>query len=50
MEPQPGLSVAELSYIASLVIGAMFLNESVTPLRVAGVLVIVAGVVLVTKS
>jgi drug/metabolite transporter (DMT)-like permease len=39
-----------LSYIASLVIGAMFLNETVTPLRVAGVLVIVAGVVLVTKS
>lgn len=38
-----------ISYIASLFVGALFLNEQVTPLRVAGVLVIVAGVYLVTK-
>ena len=38
-----------ISYIASLFVGALFLNEQVTPMRVAGVLVIVAGVYLVTK-
>ena len=38
-----------ISYIASLFVGALFLNEQVTPIRVAGVLVIVAGVYLVTK-
>ena len=38
-----------LSYIASLFIGAFFLHETVTPVRLAGVLVVVAGVYLITK-
>lgn len=39
-----------ISYIASLFIGALFLNEVLTPLRILGVLVVVVGVVLITWS
>lgn len=37
-----------ISYIASLFIGALFLGEQVTLLRIVGVLVVVVGVVLIT--
>ncbi len=37
-----------ISYIASLFIGALFLGEQITPLRIAGVVVVVIGVVLLT--
>ncbi len=39
-----------ISYIASLFIGAIFLNEVITPVRIAGVVVIIVGVVLITRT
>jgi drug/metabolite transporter (DMT)-like permease len=37
-----------ISYIASLFVGALFLGEQVTLIRIAGVIVVVVGVVLIT--
>ncbi len=37
-----------ISYIASLFIGALFLGEQVTLIRIVGVVVVVVGVVLIT--
>ncbi len=37
-----------ISYIASLFIGALFLGEAVTLVRIVGVVVVVVGVVLIT--
>jgi drug/metabolite transporter (DMT)-like permease len=37
-----------ISYIASLFVGALFLGEQITLLRMIGVLVVVVGVVLLT--
>ena len=37
-----------ISYIISLFVGALFLGEHITPLRIAGVVVVVLGVVLLT--
>ncbi|MDQ2807932.1 MAG: EamA family transporter [Chloroflexota bacterium] len=37
-----------ISYIASLFVGALFLGENITPLRIMGVGVVVIGVVLLT--
>jgi multidrug transporter EmrE-like cation transporter len=37
-----------ISYIASLFVGALFLGEQVTLIRIAGVVVVVAGVILIT--
>jgi multidrug transporter EmrE-like cation transporter len=37
-----------ISYIASLFVGALFLGEQVTLIRIAGVVVVVVGVVLIT--
>ncbi|HUS16656.1 MAG TPA: hypothetical protein VM536_16800 [Chloroflexia bacterium] len=39
-----------ISYIASLFVGAVFLHEVVTPVRIAGVAVVVVGVFLITKQ
>jgi multidrug transporter EmrE-like cation transporter len=37
-----------ISYIASLFVGAIFLSEQITLIRIAGVVVVVIGVVLIT--
>ena len=48
------LSVAypmvSMGYVATLILGAVFLNETVTLLRMAGVSIIILGVILVAKS
>ena len=41
---------ASLSYVLILVLGHFVLNEQVTPLRLAGVALIIAGVVLVGQT
>ena len=49
LELSKAYPMTSLAYIFTLFLGLLFLNEQITPVKISGILLIIVGVVLLTK-